>query len=43
MFWITHIVPRTHRTRVERNGRQHFIVWRQWLTHVWNVEDITVA
>lgn len=38
-----HLIPRTHRTRVGRNGREHFIVWRQWLNRVWNVDDITVA
>jgi hypothetical protein len=40
---IAHLIPCTHRTRVERRGREHFIVWRQWLNHVWDVDDITVA
>lgn len=40
---LLHLVPRTHRTRVERDGHAHFIVWRQWLNRVWNVDDITVA
>jgi hypothetical protein len=40
---LTHLIPRTHRARVGRNDAEHFIVWRQWLNRVWNVDDITVA
>jgi hypothetical protein len=42
-WYVKQLFPLTYRSRFTENGRSHFCVWRMWLGHCFNIDDIIVA
>ena len=41
LIWcLKQLLPLTYRSHYVKNGRNHFVVWRMWFGHSFDVEDV---
>lgn len=39
-YWIHQLFPFTYRCRYKVKGVKHFAVWRMWLGHCFDIDDV---
>lgn len=42
-WFIANLLPRIHWTTITVEGKPHFYIWRQWLNHCWDVDEMEIV